>query len=126
MAPAAISEVPNGKQMEELSDDIDSVNVLKAELKEKSFQEKSQFDSEKDKSIFRRYEEACDRVKNFYQEQHEKQTVAYNLKARNDFKLKFHAEMTIWEAMEQYGISRIRNAPQTPLSHKAQAEHSDR
>lgn len=112
--------------MEELSDDIDSVNVLKAELKEKSFQEKSQFDSEKDKSIFRRYEEACDRVKNFYQEQHEKQTVAYNLKARNDFKLKFHAEMTIWEAMERYGISRVHNAPQTPLSHKAQAEHSDR
>jgi hypothetical protein len=56
MAPAAISEVPNGKQMEELSDGIDSVNVLKAELKEKSFQEKSLFDSEKDKSIFRRYE----------------------------------------------------------------------
>jgi inositol oxygenase len=112
MAPAAISEVPNGKQMEEVSDDIDSVNILKMELKEKAFQEKSQFDSEKDKSIFRRYEEACDRVKSFYQEQHEKQTVAYNLKARNDFKLKVHAEMTIWEAMERYDISRIHNVPQ--------------
>ena len=30
----------------------------------------STFDSDKDKSSFRKYTEACDRVKDFYQEQH--------------------------------------------------------
>lgn len=30
----------------------------------------SEFDASKDKTQFRRYEEACDRVKNFYREQH--------------------------------------------------------
>jgi inositol oxygenase len=32
----------------------------------------SQFDAGKDKSQFRQYEEACERVKNFYREQHGK------------------------------------------------------
>lgn len=30
----------------------------------------SRFDAEKDKTQFRQYEEACERVKNFYCEQH--------------------------------------------------------
>lgn len=42
------------------------VNVLKGKI----WDEASQFDEEKDKSQFRNYEEACDRVKNFYKEQH--------------------------------------------------------
>ena len=35
MAPAPINQVPNDKQMEEVYDDIDSVNDIKAKLKEK-------------------------------------------------------------------------------------------
>lgn len=45
------------------------VNVLKLKQKQ-AWDEKSKFDTEKDKATFRNYEEACDRVKNFYKEQH--------------------------------------------------------
>lgn len=94
MAPAAV-EVPfanrDGLALESTSDSIDAVNLIKANLKkeaEKSMYEKSQFDAEKDKTQFRQYEDACDRVKNFYLEQHTKQTVAFNLKARKfDFQI---------------------------------------
>jgi inositol oxygenase len=59
-------------------------------------------------------------VKNFYREQHEKQTVAYNLKARNDFHSKTRAEMTIWEAMEKLNSLIDESDPDTSLS---QIEH---
>ncbi len=103
MAPAAIDPVPfrDGKALEDLSDNIDKVNVIKGRSKERNIYENSQFDAEKDKSQFRNYIDACDRVKNFYREQHEKQTVAYNLKARNDFKSKTWAEMNVWQAIEK-------------------------
>lgn len=136
MAPAALIETStndnfnhhrDGQALEELSDNIDTVNVLKATLKaktaeqeEKDIYEKSRFDAEKNKSQFRQYEEACDRVKNFYREQHEKQTVAYNLKARNDFRSKTRAEMTIWEAMEKLNTLIDESDPDTSLS---QIEH---
>lgn len=138
MAPIAL-ETPNvdenfsghkdGFALEETSDHVDEVNVLKAAMKvksgtatqeEKDIHEKSQFDVEKDKTKFRQYEEACDRVKNFYREQHEKQTVAYNLKARNDFKAKTRAEMTIWQAMERLNTLIDESDPDTSLS---QIEH---
>ena len=45
-----------------------SVNKLKG--KAAKWDDKSKFDTQKDKSTFRQYEEACDRVKNFYREQH--------------------------------------------------------
>ena len=138
MAPVAL-ETPNvnenfndhrdGLALEQTSDDIDEVNVLKAAMKvkqgtasqkEKDIYEKSQFDAEKDKSQFRQYETACDRVKNFYREQHEKQTVAYNLKARNDFKFNTRARMTIWKAMEKLNTLIDESDPDTSLS---QIEH---
>ena len=138
MAPGAIYE-PNvaenfndhhdGLTLEALSDDIDQVNVLKAALRvkqgtatqeEKNIYVQSQFDADKDKSHFRQYEEACDRVKNFYREQHEKQTVAYNLKARNEFKTKTRAEMTVWEAIEKLNTLIDESDPDTELS---QIEH---
>lgn len=79
--------------------------------------EKSEFDETKDKTQFRDYDAACDRVKNFYKEQHgmlhsstmlfthwpivvEKQTVEFNIKARVNFKTKRRARMSVWEAME--------------------------
>ncbi|KAI7214487.1 DUF706-domain-containing protein, partial [Hortaea werneckii] len=142
MAPAAVlehTEQPNinenfndhrdGLALEATSDAVDEVNVLKAAMRVKNgnatkeevdIYEKSQFDSEKDKTQFRQYEDACDRVKNFYREQHEKQTVAYNLKARNDFKSKTRAEMTIWQAMEKLNELIDESDPDTSLS---QIEH---
>ncbi|KAJ5129110.1 DUF706-domain-containing protein [Penicillium atrosanguineum] len=140
MAPVAIAETPvpvfnkkrDGQALEEMSDAIDEVNVLKANMKkeqqqqqqqqqqEKDLYEASEFDKNKDKSGFRQYENACDRVKNFYQEQHTKQTVAYNLKARHDFHNKTRAEMTIWEAMEKLNTLIDESDPDTSLS---QIEH---
>jgi inositol oxygenase len=126
MAPIALDsgsafEPRDGLALENLSDDIDAVNVLRDQMKkEKSMLEKSEFDAEKDKTKFRQYEDACDRVKSFYKEQHEKQTVAFNLKARNDFKAKTRAEMTIWEAMEKLNTLIDESDPDTSLS---QIEH---
>lgn len=126
MAPSAIDTIPirsdrDGQALEDISDNIDAVNVLKANVKEKDdIFTKSEFDAEKDKTQFRQYEEACDRVKSFYREQHEKQTVAYNLKARNDFKFKTRAEMTIWQAMQKLNTLIDESDPDTSLS---QIEH---
>lgn len=80
----------------------------------------SAFDAEKDKTQFRQYEDACDRVKTFYKEQHgiciwsscfidhmanekyniEKQTVAFNIKVREEFKKIKRARMSVWDAIE--------------------------
>lgn len=51
-------------KLEAVSDHVDDVNKLKGG--ETAFDAESKFDAEKDKAGFRRYEEACDRVKNFY------------------------------------------------------------
>lgn len=59
------------------------VNVLKLKQKQ-AWDEKSKFDTEKDKATFRNYEEACDRVKNFYKEQH----------GRSPAPLTLHSSMT--------------------------------
>lgn len=129
MAPGILApqfhEERDGKALEDMSDEIDHINVLKDQarkkmVEEKDAYEKSQFDAEKDKTKFRQYEEASDRVKNFYLEQHTKQTVAYNLKARNDFKSKTRANMTIWEAMEKLNTLIDESDPDTSLS---QIEH---
>ena len=45
-----------------------TVNKLKSS--EKAWDDASEFDTDKDKDKFRQYEEACDRVRNFYKEQH--------------------------------------------------------
>ena len=126
MAPVAFEALNterDGLALEKLSNDIDAVNVLKADIQRSQLApetdkdlEQSKFDAEKDKTQFRQYEEASDRVKNFYREQHEKQTVAYNLKARNDFKSKTRAEMTIWEAMEKLNMLIDESDPDTSLS----------
>jgi hypothetical protein len=42
------------------------VNVQKLKL----WDDESEFDAEKDKARFRQYEDACERVKTFYKEQH--------------------------------------------------------
>ncbi|KAK2461119.1 hypothetical protein APHAL10511_006646 [Amanita phalloides] len=98
------------------SDAIDDVNIMKGKL----WNSESEFDKETDKSGFRDYESACDRVKAFYREQHAKQTMAFNIKARVDFKSKQRARMGIWEAMEMLNTLVDESDPDTSLS---QIEH---
>jgi len=50
--------------------------------------------------MFRDYANACDRVRAFYAEQHAKQTVAFNLGAREDFRARPKRRMGVWEAMD--------------------------
>ncbi|TAQ90480.1 hypothetical protein B7494_g1176 [Chlorociboria aeruginascens] len=126
MSPTAIDPIVavserDGQELEDTSDNIDAVNVLKAEMrKERAMLDASEFDAEKDKTQFRQYEEACDRVKSFYREQHEKQTVAYNLQARDNFKSYTRAEMTVWQAVEKLNSLIDESDPDTSLS---QIEH---
>jgi inositol oxygenase len=136
MAPGALTDplsspspslLPSrsGTDLETTSDAIDAVNVLKGTLDvkphtAKSSPEETPAPSTKDKSQFRQYDAACDRVKNFYREQHTSQTVAYNLRARNMFKSKVRAEMTIWEAMEKLNTLIDESDPDTELT---QIEH---
>ncbi|KAI1184348.1 DUF706-domain-containing protein [Nemania serpens] len=120
MAPGALLDyVTNrdGLELEATSDDVDKVNVLRDQLKQKSeWDAKSKFDAEKEKAQFRQYEDACDRVKSFYKEQHTKQTVAYNLKVRNNLKFRKREKMTIWEAMEKLNTLIDESDPDTSLS----------
>jgi inositol oxygenase len=122
-----------GRDLEEVSDLIDEVNVIKGQRVESSgpapveessiaYDDQSVFDAEKDKNEFRQYETACDRVKNFYREQHEKQTMAYNEAARKKFAIDLSGEtpcreeMTIWEAMEKLNTLIDESDPDTELS----------
>lgn len=117
-----VSNRRDGHQLEDTSDAIDSVNALKpaARKNNSKFDDASGFDTEKDKTQFRQYLDASEQVKNFYREQHEKQTVAYNLKARINFKTKKRARMTVWEAMEKLNTLIDESDPDTSLS---QIEH---
>jgi len=55
-----------GRQVKFFFPGIISVNVLKG----KTWNDQSEFDAAKNKAQFRQYEDACDRVKSFYREQH--------------------------------------------------------
>ncbi|KAF4122282.1 inositol oxygenase [Geosmithia morbida] len=111
MAPTALADVADGQFLESISDAIDDVNVIK-------YDSKSKFDVQKDKDTFRQYEDACDRVRNFYREQHQKQTVAYNLLARSRFysASRVRPRMTIWQAMEKLDTLVDESDPDTSLS----------
>lgn len=89
------------------------MNQLKGRtVDDESWQENSQFDADTDKAGFRQYEDACNRVKSFYKEQHgmciislrscvgadegvlaEKQTMEFNLNARVKFRKNARARM---------------------------------
>src|SRR4051794_22044411 len=98
----AVALQPAPISLEQVSDNIDAVNVHKTDLKkQKDLYDESEFDKAKNTTGLRQFKDACDQVKNFYAQQHTLQTVAYNLKARNDFKNKTRAHMTVWEAMEK-------------------------
>ncbi|KAJ7890189.1 DUF706-domain-containing protein [Mycena olivaceomarginata] len=99
-----------------VSDAVDEVNILKG----KGWEDTSEFDKQKDKTQFRQYEEACDRVKQFYKEQHEKQTMEFNIRMRVNMRKNVRARMGIWEAMEKLNTLVDESDPDTDLS---QIEH---
>ena len=126
MAPAATysDDYRSGASLEATSDAIDAVNLLRAQtsppddnpspLAEKA----ARFDANKDKTAFRQYDSACERVKAFYRSQHENQTVAYNLACRS----RFHSaarerdEMSVWEAIEKLDTLVDESDPDTELT----------
>ncbi|KAI5449533.1 hypothetical protein NCC49_004596 [Naganishia albida] len=112
----------NGQDLEEISDLIDDVNVIKGKQAAIaiSYDEDSKFDASKDKDQFRDYDAACDRVKNFYAEQHAKQTLAFNLEARRKFRETSRARMGVWEAIEKLNTLIDESDPDTEVS---QIEH---
>ncbi|KAJ3544666.1 hypothetical protein NMY22_g2698 [Coprinellus aureogranulatus] len=113
IAPAATAAALD---LDATSDAIDEVNQLRGRM----WDDESEFDKEKEKECFRDYDNACDRVKNFYKEQHEKQTVAFNIKARVDFKSRKRGRMGVWEAIELLNTLVDESDPDTSLS---QIEH---
>ena len=135
MAPVAVSPQAtpvfnkrDGQALEDLSDAIDEVNVLKdmkkreAEKKiaeEKGLYEESEFDKEKDKTRFRQYKDACDRVKNFYRSNTPSRQWPTTCKPAT-IPSKVRAEMTVWEAMEKLNTLIDESDPDTILS---QIEH---
>jgi inositol oxygenase len=111
----------DGAALEAISDAVDTVNIIKGmstTTDGPAFDAASKFDTEKDKSTFRQYDDACDRVKNFYAEQHAKQTVAHNLAAREHFysPARQRPELGIWEAMEKLNTLVDDSDPDTSLS----------
>ncbi|KAK4463004.1 inositol oxygenase 1 [Cladorrhinum samala] len=115
--------------LEAISDAVDSVNQLRGAI---SSPQRSHCDTPidappgftpaRDVETFRQYHHACERVKHFYAEQHAKQTVAYNLKARAHFHSasRVRPEMTIWQAIEKLDTLVDDSDPDTELS---QAQH---
>jgi inositol oxygenase len=117
----------DGASLEAISDAVDTVNIFEGmatttttttTTDSAAFDSASHFDSAKDKSTFRQYTTACDRVKHFYAEQHAKQTVAHNLAARAHFysPSRQRPEMGIWEAMEKLNTLVDDSDPDTSLS----------
>lgn len=126
-----------GNLLESLDDDVLLVNKLRGELQAKSgitleegednedkeyTRDESAWDKETafykaiDEKAFRQYDLARSRVKDFYEEQHEKQSVAYNIQARINFKTKVRAKMTVWEGLEKLNKLLDDSDPDTELS----------
>ncbi|KAJ9309591.1 hypothetical protein DTO217A2_881 [Paecilomyces variotii] len=69
---------PAATSIESISDKVDIVNALKtAQKTERDLYDESEFDRNKDKATFRQFEDACDRVKKFYAQQHTLQMPYY-------------------------------------------------
>ncbi|KAG7726054.1 hypothetical protein KL948_004789 [Ogataea haglerorum] len=123
--------------LEQLDEDIQELNQLKQKIKqlEEKKEDKEQQLQELEKAAaqvpsvlinatyreYRQYDLAYDRVKQFYKEQHEFQTVAYNIQARINFKTKIRDRMTIWDALLKLNNLLDESDPDTELS---QIEHA--
>lgn len=122
-----ITKAEEGPLLEKVDNEVTLVNQIKADIKNEAekkiiFKEDEEWSKESeylktvDAKSFRQYELACDRVKQFYEEQHEKQTVAYNIQARINFKTKTRARMTVWEGLERLNKLLDESDPDTELS----------
>lgn len=124
MAPSAVSPARSytdlAIEMDRTSDAMDEINILKANLlaqrKKESTYEASKFDSEKDKTQFRRFENANATVVKTYTEQHTKQTVEFNTRMRREFQTQERARMSVWAAMEMLDEVKDDSDPDTSLS----------
>lgn len=96
-----------------VSDAIDEVNLLKTSSE---WNDVSHFDEDKDQTKFRQFELASDRVKAFYKEQHEKQTVEFNTRVRDRFREQKNAKLGVWQAMELLNTLVDDSDPDTDLS----------
>ncbi|KAJ7190985.1 myo-inositol oxygenase [Mycena pura] len=109
-------QLPDNSGFDATSDAVDEVNILKGKL----WDQAASLDAEKDKSKFRQYDDACERVKSFYKEQHEKQTMEFNIKMRVNMRKTVRARMGVWEAMELLNTLVDESDPDTQLT---QIEH---
>lgn len=139
MAPPSdkVIRTNEGHLLEQMDEDVQSVNAFKTRLKlnfdksessndmasEHTSKKRKNNDSSYSKSSvtvseddFRQYHQAKSRVRDFYKEQHEKQTMAYNLQARVNFKTKTRARMTIWDALCKLSMLIDDSDPDTELS----------
>ncbi|TGO62257.1 hypothetical protein BCON_0021g00700 [Botryotinia convoluta] len=98
--------------LEKTSDNIDELNVIKADMKKPG--------AEKDKTLFRRYDESKEHVKNFYTEQHKKQTVEYNITTRQEFDNRERWEMGVMDAAQLLNKFVDQSDPDTEVG---QLEH---
>lgn len=127
--PQKVTKAEEGPLLEKIDNEVTLVNQLKGniknkisqnmnegEKKEETWAAESEYLKTVDVKAFRQYELACDRVKQFYEEQHKKQTVAYNIQARINFKTKTRARMTIWEGLERLNKLLDDSDPDTELS----------
>lgn len=122
-----------GHILELIDEDVQSVNILQAKINEKrlSLEDTKIIKKRKtnDKVLtvsnilndandedFRQYNRAKKRVRDFYKEQHEKQTMAYNLQARINFKTKVRAKMSVWDALCKLSKLIDDSDPDTELS----------
>lgn len=135
---STIIHTDKGHILELIDEDVQSVNAFETRLKradgakrtgddgEKNHEppQKKQRVSKANHSIldavseveFRQYHQAKNRVRDFYKEQHEKQTMAFNLQARVNFKTKTRAKMTIWDALCKLSKLIDDSDPDTELS----------
>lgn len=118
-----------GHLLELIDEDVQSVNAIKSKIlnseknavvenrrKKPKFNDKPSVLDGLNEKDFRQYHQAKDRVREFYKEQHEKQTMAYNLQARINFKTKIRARMTIWDAICRLSELIDESDPDTELS----------
>ncbi|KAH9811767.1 inositol oxygenase [Melampsora americana] len=84
-----------------MEDEVDKVNLLKIEITQNStLSTDSDPQHQQLQKSFRDYEKACDRVKNFYEEQHTHQTFEFNLQVRERFKKREKRKMRMFEALD--------------------------
>ncbi|AMD21485.1 HER207Wp [Eremothecium sinecaudum] len=131
--------VDQGHILEEIDDAVQSLNAFEGRIKNElnNTGSKSQNEGEHEdepsskrrnitqceqsltpiaESTLRQYHEAKSRVRDFYKEQHENQTVSYNLQARINYKTRIRARMTIWDALCKLSKLIDDSDPDTELS----------